>query len=294
MEFPGVPGNDAVKKQLSLVVAEDRLPHAILFDGPDHSGHHAIVRRLAMAAVCSAPPEQRPCGQCPHCAKAKSGSHPDIFIVEGSSSPRSFHVDVIRQIRADAYIKPNEAARKVYLLFGAQAMSIQAQNALLKVLEEPPAQAIFLLTAPSASLLLPTIRSRTQVFSLERSDLPPDEDTQVAAGQAAELAKAIPAGPESLLLGLTANLIKDRERLRLVLEQLAEILRDACVRRAGGLTLLSSQREAVNSLCQNATRSQLVALFDVVRQAQGHLERNANSTLLVTTLCAKLRQAAGN
>lgn len=282
-----------MKDLLSLAVAEQRLPHAILLEGPPHSGRHAVALRLAMAMVCTAPPAQRPCLQCPHCVKALAHSHPDITIIEGGENSRSLHVDVIRQIRSDAFVKPNEAACKVYVLFDAQAMSPQAQNALLKILEEPPAQTFFLLTCLSVYSLLPTIRSRTQVLSLTPSDLPPGDDEQAAAAQAAEIAKAITAPGETLLLSLTAPLLKDRARCRDVLTHLAAIFRDACVRRAGGLTVLSGQRDAVLSLCQNASRESLIRLSDCVQEARSLLEGNVNPTLLVTTLCARLRNAVG-
>ncbi len=293
IDFPGIAHNQPVKDQLSLAVAENRLPHAILFDGPPGSGHHAFAHRLAMAAVCGAPAKQRPCLQCPHCVKALAHSHPDIRVIEGGAGPRSLHVDVIREIRSDAFIKPNEAERKVYLLFDAHTMSAQAQNALLKVLEEPPAQALFVLTCPSASSLLATVRSRTQVFSLEPPDLPPDDESAAAACQAGEIARAITAPAETALLSLTASLIRDRARCRLVLSHLSGILRDACVRRAGGLTILSGQREAVMSLCQNTARHALSQMFEAVRKAQNYLEGNVNPALLLTTLCARLRKAAG-
>lgn len=293
IDFPGIPNNQPVKDLLSLAVAEDRLPHAILFDGPPGSGHPAFAHRLAMAAVCSAEPGRRPCLQCPHCKKALAHSHPDIFVAEGGNGPRSLHVDVIRQIRSDAFIKPNEAARKVYLLFDAHTMSAQAQNAFLKVLEEPPAQALFILTCPSASAMLATVRSRTQVFSLEPPDLPPDDDAQAIACQAGEIAKAITAPAETELLSLTAGLIRDRVRCRLVLSQLSGVLRDACVRRAGGLTILSGQRDAVMSLCQNTARGPLLQMFEAVQTAQRQLDGNVNLSLLITTLCARLRKAAG-
>ena len=96
-------------------------------EGEPGSGRHAMAKQLAMAAVCSAQLEARPWGMSRHCVKSKAGSHPDIFVV--AAEARSFHVDVIREIRSDAFIKPNEAACKVYLLFGAQAMSPRARHA---------------------------------------------------------------------------------------------------------------------------------------------------------------------
>ena len=131
MNFEGIRCSETVKQSLSLAFQEARLPHAILLEGPAGSGKSELARWIAKAAVCTGEGE-RPCGHCPGCIKAAAGAHPDITIVGGGTAARSFHVDTIRQIRADAYIKPNEAPLRVFLLEGAETMSEQAQNALLK------------------------------------------------------------------------------------------------------------------------------------------------------------------
>lgn len=279
---------EQVWQQLSPTVAQERLPHAILLEGEGS----ALAKRLAMAALCSAPPAARPCGECPHCRKVLAGIHPDCTILEGGTSPRSLSVDAIRQMRADAFIKPNEAASKVYLLLQAQAMSPQAQNALLNILEEPPARVYFFLTCPNAAQLLPTVRSRMQCFAVEAQPLPEEESRAISA-QAGEIARASVGSHEADLLFVTANLGRDRERMRAVLAMLHGILRDACVRRAGGTTLLSDQRESVMALCQGATRAQLFAMLRVVQETQAQQNSNANGVLLAAGFCARLRRAAG-
>nr|WP_319489469.1 ATP-binding protein [uncultured Caproiciproducens sp.] len=281
----GFSGNEEIKKQLELSFDEGRLAHAIILEGS--SERNELAATLAKAAVCS-DPGVRPCGKCSGCVKAQAGSHPDIFTLDGDANPRAFPIDTIRQIRSDAYIRPNEAATKVYLLYGVQNMSEASQNALLKVFEEPPENVLFLLTATSASALLSTVRSRAQIFSLEGA--------RAAAGDPLYIEKfaaAITAVNETDLLFLAADLIKDKEKLRAVLPQLLLVLRDAVVLRSGGTACLSGQKETAAALGAGLTRGKLLSLLAEVEKTQRALDQNANAALLVTALCANLRAAAG-
>lgn len=328
MRFDGFAGNEQVKEQLSLAFEEHRLPHAIILEGAQGCGKRTLAAILARAAVCTGQGE-KPCGACPGCVKAKADSHPDIYLAEGTGAARSFHVEVIRFIRSDAFIKPNEAPNKVYLLIGADTMSEQAQNALLKILEEPPAQVFFILTCVSAAALLSTVRSRAQLFTLDtvseneaisvvKQKLPEATEQQIidaaktcggnigqmlaalsggdltaAIELASKIAKAVPAPNEALLLQLTAPCIKDKDLFRAVLGRLLLIFRDACAFRAGSETLLSGDKESAAELSGSLTRDRLLKLIEIAAQTQRNLEQNANSTLLVTAFCAKLRSAAG-
>lgn len=287
MNFEGICCGEGVKQSLSRAFAESRLPHAMILEGPAGSGKAELARWIAKAAVCTGEGE-RPCGRCSGCVKAAAGAHPDITIAGGGTAARSFHVDTVRQIRSDAYIKPNEAPLRVFLLEGAEAMSEQAQNALLKVFEEPPERVMFILTVTSAAKLLPTVRSRAQLFALEGEEQPSDADLALTAA----ISQAIPASGEVMLLELTAPLIKDKERFRRVLQQLALLFRDACVLRAGGTSCLSHQPEDAEALAHALTRGQLMRLLEYVQGAQKAQDQNANAALLVTTFCARIRTAA--
>lgn len=284
LDLEGFQNGGDAGEQLKLSFGEGRLPHALILEGTKS----ILPQILAAAAVCLND-EKKPCGHCSGCVKARAGSHPDIFTLDGDENPRAFPVDAIRQIRSDAYVKPNEAPCKVYLLLGAQNMSEISQNALLKVLEEPPENVHFILTCPSAAALLPTVRSRAQVFSLENSRA---EDS-VDPAYLQKLAAAITAVNESDLLFLTASLIKDKEKLRGVLNQLTLLFRDAAVLRAGGGSCLSGFQESAASLAAALPRGGLLALLEEVKKAQRALDQNANAALLVTALCANLRSAAG-
>lgn len=286
LNLDAVPGAGAAGEQLSLAFEEGRLPHAVILEGSP--ARNDTAKLLARAVVCRSE-GKRPCGQCPACLKAQAGSHPDLVLLDGDADPRAFPIDTIRTIRSDAYVKPNEAPAKVFVLLGVQNMTEVSQNALLKVFEEPPENVFFILTVVSASSLLPTIRSRAQVFSLEGGTAPAEEDRQAAAG----LAAAVLAKNESELLFLSAGLIRDKTRFRAVLAQLLLIFRDAAVLRAGGKACLSGSEETARSLASALTRDRLLLLYGEIKKADQALEHNANAALLVTALCAGLREAAG-
>ena len=128
---------------------------------------------MTAAMVCSAPMDSRPCGECTPCKKVLRGIHPDVQVFSGPGEGKPITVDQIRQLRADAYVRPNEGERKVYWLEGADRMNPSAQNAMLKLLEEGPPYAAFLLLAENSGGVLQTICSRCEELPL--SPVPPGE-----------------------------------------------------------------------------------------------------------------------
>ena len=288
MQFGSLVEKEELKSRLSIAFGGDRFPNAAVLEGGTADGRRELALFLARAALCSGEGE-RPCGQCPNCIKALAGSHPDLRVEGGSGAARSFHVDVVRSVRDDAFIRPNEAARKVFVLLEAQAMSEQAQNTLLKVLEEPPPAVLFLLTVPSASMLLPTVRSRSQLFRLDGAE-PCAADPELLS----RIAAALCAPGEAELLFLTAPLIRDKESLAATLEGLTLLFRDACALRAGASAgCLSGLPDDAAALSRALTRDSLFRLLTLTREAAAAQKRNANAALLVTSLCARLRAAAG-
>ena len=158
-------GNEKIKGQLSLQERRRGLSHAYIISGPAGSGRHTLARLLAAAMLCTAQGE-RPCGQCAPCLKVAKGIHPDLSVVTGLEEGKPITVDQVRALRADAYIRPNEGERKVYLLERADRMNSSAQNAMLKLLEEGPRYAAFLLVADNPGGLLETVRSRCEELVL--------------------------------------------------------------------------------------------------------------------------------
>lgn len=155
-------GNEALRERLEAAISRGRLSHCYLLCGPEGSGKHTLALWLAAAMQCAG--TQAPCGRCAACRKVLSGNHPDVITCIDSKH-KQFGVDAAREICADAYLRPNEGARKVYIL--PQEMNLAAQNSLLKLIEEPPAYAAFLILSCNPDALLPTVRSRCQELRLQ-------------------------------------------------------------------------------------------------------------------------------
>lgn len=159
--------------------------HAYLISSSARADAVRAAKMLAGAAVCLAGHEV-PCGVCRGCRKAASGSHPDIIPVvrqtdRNGNLRRELTVDQIRELAADAQILPNEAERKVYIIEEAELMNLNAQNAALKLLEEPPATVIFVLCAVNPNQLLETVRSRCLTLSVAGGEEAADEDSRKLA-----------------------------------------------------------------------------------------------------------------
>ena len=143
----------------------DRLSHAWLLLGEDREALEKLALFTAEALLCASQGE-KPCGVCPHCRKMEKGIHPDLITLRRSPDKREISVRQARELRQEVWVTPNEASRKVFLIPEADSMNTEAQNALLKVLEEPPPYAAFVLLGSNPGAFLTTVRSRCLALRL--------------------------------------------------------------------------------------------------------------------------------
>ena len=163
MGFEGLLGNERLKENLRSSINRGRISHFYLISGPEGAGKRTLAKLLAAAILCRG--SEKPCGSCPSCRKVLGAGHPD-FITIDDPEKKTVPVDLVRQARSDIYIQPNEADRKIYLFPRAHDMLDASQNALLKILEEPPAYGVFILLTNNPQKLLPTVRSRCTELAL--------------------------------------------------------------------------------------------------------------------------------
>ena len=303
--------NKRAQETLAAFVNGGRFPHALLLEGPEGSGRRTFAREIAAALFCRG--EHKPCGSCNQCRKVLERNHPDVEYYGGDGSRRSFHIDTIRQLRQNAWLLPGEAPCRVCVLCGAENMTDQAQNALLKILEEPPEHTVFILTAENRAMLLPTILSRVQTIRLEpltpakilpvlRERCPDqpgeklewaaetadtigqalallaDESLQKHAQLAQRMLELLCNGSEYDLLTAVEPVSRKREDLLEVCTQLRQLLTAELTRAAsGGESRFSTRR---------ITRM-LEALDDLLPRVQ----QNGNTLLLSTLLALRLSQA---
>lgn len=164
--FKDIVGQEQLKEHLENVISTGKVSHAYIISGERFAGKEFIAKIFAMALQCESEGE-KPCQECHSCKQALSDNQPDIIRVI-HEKPGSIGVDDIRaQINGDIAIKPYSSSRKIYIINEAEKMTVQAQNALLKTLEEPPAYAVILLLTTNVNAFLPTILSRCVVLNMK-------------------------------------------------------------------------------------------------------------------------------
>jgi len=198
MQMPLI-GNTRVLNMLDSMIKNNRIPHAILIEGEEGLGKKTLAYYIAKACLCNN--ETTPCLNCKTCHLIDVGSHPDFQII--SPDGAQIKVDQVRELRVEAFLSPMAGEGRAFVIDSAHTMNEAAQNALLKVLEEPPKGVTFILLAKSAKLLLETIRSRCVCFTL--SPVPFEEE---GWNKVAELAGVSSADAQRLLIATDGNIGK--------------------------------------------------------------------------------------
>lgn len=321
MRFDGFYGNEETKRILSGVFDSRRIPNCILIEGPDGAGKKTLARIIASAAVCESNGEL-PCGKCRQCRNALSGNHPDITFYAKANNA-DFNIKTVRNMRLDAYVKPNDAKRKVYILANIQDISDQAQNALLKIIEEPPEFVLFIITCDSRSHVLETVRSRAQtvtVGSVSESDAVRALTQQCKGADADAVLRAVRIsggiiGRAKLMLDsgfskvseftddftkklcasniyeflrLSGILQKDKELNAAFLNILPMLIRDAISLRLGGAANLSGFAEDAGLLAKKTAFEKLCKAEVTALESKRAAECSANITLRLTAMFSQL------
>ena len=283
--FENIAVIPSFKNAVTSAVASGKLSHALIFEGATADIRTSAAKETAMAILCKG--ENKPCGSCTSCHKVEINSHPDLHIISNQGS--MIKVDEIRDIKEKAKVYPNDGDKSVFIICEAQNMNAQAQNALLKIFEEPARHVSFILTCPSKSSLLETITSRaTAYFAGEDSGEDAGESAEKATQLAAELLTSMATENEFQFMKKTAVFQKDKALFVSVLKNMEPIIRDALVLASGNKNIISKDAQAVEKLRSSLTQKKLMLLLTEIRALRDTAENAANHNLALTRLSALL------
>ena len=315
MGFEALLGNDRLKETLAASLHKGHISHFYLISGPKGSGKHTLAKLLASAILCQG--THKPCGTCAPCRKIESGNHPDFITVEDPEH-KNVAVKIVRQIREDVFIRPNESAYKIYLF--PQELGTEGQNALLKILEEPPKHGVFILLADNPEKLLTTVRSRCTELKLMalpekilhrqlKMDFPQAGEEDIASamdrsggflGQAREILSeggAVPPQTEGFIrafsardsLGLTQVLVPlekwKRDALTELLESWLSLLEQALACRTGG----AKAGKLARQIAESRGSAELMGAVNALRKALEYVRSNVSGAAVCGWLQWALR-----
>ena len=169
--FPELFGNELHKRRISSAILEGKFPHAFLIDGPSGSGKMTLAKNIASALNCEKIDDDSyylPCGKCNNCRRIRENSFTDVKILERPTDKATIGVNLVKDFRADMYLTATESKYKIYIIKEAEKMTVEAQNALLIILEEPPKNVIIMLLASGTDAILTTVKSRAQYIAMSR------------------------------------------------------------------------------------------------------------------------------
>ena len=316
MAFESLLGNERIKQNLTAAAQKNRFAHFYLISGPKGSGKHTLAKLLAATLMCEN--DRRPCGECPACRKVMAGTHPDFITVEDPDH-KAVPVRIIREARESIFVRPNEGIRKIYLF--PQEMGIEGQNALLKVLEEPPSYGVFLILSDNPEKLLPTVRSRCmelQLTAVEPNILrpwlaekfPEASRQQLDAairrssgypGQAMELLQSgenLPPEVESFVrayasrdaLALTMVLVPlekwKRDQILPLFEAWKDMLQEGLACRSG----MPAPGRGAKLLAENRSSKDLLSAVEILRKAIEYTQGNVSVAAVCGWLVHALKQ----
>ncbi|MCL1906301.1 MAG: hypothetical protein FWG06_04785 [Clostridiales bacterium] len=266
-------GIGPLSPDLAVLLTAGRLGHAYIFTG--QSGQ-AQALALAQTVNCAAPRNGQPCGECSSCKKVAEGCHPDIRVLKPEKD--AHRIEAMRRLQAEAYLRSYEGGKKLFILERAELLLEEAANNLLKVLEEPPEDTIFILLCADWDKLLPTIISRCQIFAFGgRAGLVLDEaQVEGLFFKATEFLRSLPGMTLTQAMGESRREERDKEGWLHYMAALTQILAQTAKRER---ELPLSPEKALTAALMLEHTSEL-------------LRRNINQKLLLDIIFLRLWQYA--
>lgn len=325
--FRDIIGHDSIKEHLQKAIEYHKVSHAYILAGEQGMGRKTIAKAFAMTLLCERS-DREPCMECHACKQILSGSHPDVIWVT-HEKPASIGVEDIRtQIRDTIAIKPYSSSYKLYLVDEAEKMTVQAQNALLKTIEEPPSYAVVILITTNQEVFLPTILSRCIQLKLRplknhviseyltgTLGVLEEKANIYAAFARGNLGKAIQIASSeqfSLLFQQVLTLLKNVKEMDIVMLldfirslqennlDLYECLdfmqlwyRDILmfkVTRDINMLIFKEEYSVVSGLCQKSSYEGLETILNAIEKAKSRLDANVNSDLALELMLLTMKE----
>lgn len=321
-------GNDHGVNLIKKMTAAGKEPHSILIYGEKGLGKKTFAKYIAALMMCR-DPHDVPCGNCKSCRMIKQGIHPDFIQIKANEKGNYLTDDIREKVVADSIVLPNEGDLKVYLIADIDlsvSTSVQIQNILLKLIEEPPSHSVVILTATSKEIFLPTILSRVISFGMNRvtdsqvgdflQNEYPDRSSQeifdavsagggcigksceflnkgeffYAANLAGEIAQACIEQNEYKLLKTFAQADGKKSLIRESLRLFSEILRDACIYTIQNNTelLTSCNKKAAQTLSKILSPLACTALYDKLCEYIVRIDSNCSISLTINSLTGQI------
>lgn len=282
MSFRDVKGQARVAAYLEGALLKDRLPHALLFLGPQDSGQRDMAQELAKALFCAEKKGADGCGECDSCRQVEKGNHPDFRIFEPDEDSRVLKVERVREMIAAANLKPFQASSKLFVMDRAEALNETSQNALLKTLEEPPGHTTLVLISHAGEKLLPTIRSRSQTVHFY-----PVSSVEEASDKLERVKSAVwervSRGRASKIPDLASF---TREEVSQALEHSIRELREALLIRVGSEELLGEVKDRFQKekMAGSMTEDALIERLETLAAFKEKIGHSVNLKLALSVL----------
>lgn len=283
LSFDSFSDNKEVIQSLKAAL-NHRFPQTVLLTGSEGSGKWSLAKTLAAGLLCTSK-TNKPCGVCESCQKLQHNCHPDIEYIDFDDQEIS--VSIARDLRQKIYVLPNDSDRRVVLIRHAHKLNISAQNALLKVLEEPPKYAFFILTSEQAGGILETIRSRCSKYHLA----PKNNDFDLSnLENITGFIKALSSADEYKMLVNAMSFEKlSKSELKNVLGLIQAALHD-CIFIANNLSANVLPEIGQKELANKVSYEKLIKLYDFIGTLRLRVQGNAAPNIVCACLCAEAYQ----